>query len=156
MFKKLHVKASGVIVGCLCVLSSGCLDTSCSYKVLKQEDSPDTKYVATVFESNCGATAPFAQHVLLREASESFDGEKVDNIVFTARGRSVAEVRWLDSRHIIIRRVPNRDDIFKELELFRGIIISYVSDWPTGSFFPRYGSPTDLTAARLIPPRPAS
>lgn len=143
ILNKLRVTFSWIGLGYLCALSSGCLDTSCSYTVLKQETSPDSKYVATVFESNCGATAPFVQHVLLREASESFDGEKVDNVVFIVRGRSVVDVRWLGTQRIVIRRVPNHDDIFKEEESFRGITISYVSDWPASDI-----SPTDTSVDR--------
>ena len=122
------MKASSVCAGCLCVLIEGCIGKDCDYRLLRESQSPDANYIATVFESNCGATTPFVQHVLLRESTSVFDGGKTDNIVFTERGRPSVEVRWLDPAHIVIRRFPNRDNIFKELESWKGITISYVAD----------------------------
>lgn len=130
------MKASLVWIGCLSALLAGCLGEDCGFQVLSESKSPDSKYIAAIVASNCGATTPFARHVMLRESTEGFDGENRNNTIFTERGTRSIDVRWLDSTHVVIRRIPNQDDIFKELESWKGITISYVADWPDGTTKP--------------------
>lgn len=79
MKTKLFVAASSFL------MTAGCFESSCNDKVLEEVRSPDGKYIATIFESDCGATTAYSRHVLLRASESRFDGASAENIVFTAR-----------------------------------------------------------------------
>lgn len=111
-------------------VASGCGHTACGDEVLTEMASPDGQYIATVFERNCGATTDFSRNVALRQKAASFDGNGTDNVVFVIKGQRDIDMRWLNINHLVIRRSPNRDQIFKEKESWKEIKISYVTDWP--------------------------
>src|SRR5207245_2636366 len=62
------------------------MDYACSEAVQTTVPSPDKRYVAVLFEENCGATSPFSYHVNLRETTHTFNvGERAiiqDGMVF--------------------------------------------------------------------------
>jgi hypothetical protein len=66
----------------------------CGNELLTETASPDRKYVAAVFERNCGATTPFVTVVSLRSLNSSFDPEREKDWVFTAHHLSGVEVIW--------------------------------------------------------------
>ena len=116
----------GALVSLLLVLT-GC--PLCGRELIKEVPSPDGKYIAAVFESDCGATTPFSRQVLLRKGGTSFSGEDKEGVVFRVRGKEDIEVRWVDVGHLMVRRFPNRDAIFKELGDWHGVKVVYVADW---------------------------
>lgn len=122
----------GALVSLFLGLAGCTLD--CGHELVKEAPSPKAKYIAAVFDSNCGATTPFSRQVLLRKAEVTFSGDNEEDIVFRVKGKRDIEVRWMDAEHLMIRRSLNRDDTFKAIGNWHRIKITYVSDWPTSSF----------------------
>ena len=85
----------------LALLLSGCSDL-CSVDVLSESNSPDGKYIATVFERNCGATTPFVRVVSLRHADSEFSSEEDDDWVFTIHGQSDIRTSWTENTELKI------------------------------------------------------
>ena len=120
---------AGVVLRCalavsgICVLA-GCPDIKCKDEVLREVVSPDTKYVATVFKSDCGATTSYAQVVIIREKSSEFQGDNRKEYIFTMKGLLDINVYWKDSRHLVIEP-PDANAVFIKRESWRDIAISY-------------------------------
>ena len=85
----------------MCLLA-GCPGITCEDEVLREIVSPDTKYVATVFKADCGATTSYAQIVIIREKSSEFQGDNRKEYIFTMKGLLDINVYWKDSRHLVI------------------------------------------------------
>jgi hypothetical protein len=89
--------------------------------------SPDKKYVAAVFIRNCGATAPFATHVNLRESSHSFSwtlhGTIEEGEVFRRKGEGWVRLVWKDATHLVIQ-CP-RTDAIEQKGSWRNVTIAY-------------------------------
>jgi len=99
----------------------------CDNRVIKDLKSPDGKYSATVFERDCGATTSYVTVVSVRDSSSKFKGDRVDDFVFTMKGRPQIDIRWEDGRHLVIKRPTKNDDIFKELRSWKEVRISYTT-----------------------------
>ena len=117
----------GLLVSLFFVLT-GC--PLCGHELIKEASSPDGKYIAAVFESDCGATTPFTRQVLLRERGAPFSGDNQKDVVFRVKQKEDIEVRWINAEHLMVRRFPNKDAIFKELGDWHGVKVTYVADWP--------------------------
>lgn len=87
---------------------SGCSDL-CGVDFLSESKSPDGKYIATVFERNCGATTPFVRVVSLRHAGSGFSPEDDDDWIFTIHGQSDINVLWIESTKLKISYSPTGD-----------------------------------------------
>jgi len=61
---------------------------------MSESISPDGKYIAAIFERNCGATTPHVIVVSLRLSSTKLDPENHDDWVFTIHGKSKIELHW--------------------------------------------------------------
>lgn len=122
----------GALVSLFFVLTGCTLD--CGHELVQEATSPEANYIATVFDSDCGATTPFSRQILLRKAEVTFSADNAEDVVFRVKGKRDIEVRWVDAKHLMIRRSPNKDDIFKEIGDWHGIKITYVADWPSSSF----------------------
>lgn len=103
----------------------------CGHELMKEVSSLDGKYVAAVFESNCGATTPFTRQVALRKGKTTFSGDNQEDVVFRVKDKEDIEVRWISPEHLMVRRFPNKDAIFKELGEWHEVKITYVADWPS-------------------------
>lgn len=119
----------GALVSLFLVLTGCTLD--CGYELIRETSSPDGKYIAAVFDSDCGATAPFSRQVLLRKGGTAFSGDNQEGVVFRVKGKRDLETRWINAEHLMVRRSPNRYDIFKEMGDWHGVKVTYVADWPT-------------------------
>ena len=78
------------------------LRTECSNEVLSEVDSPGRHYTATLFERNCGATAPFVRVVGLRVAGTKLEAESRNDWAFVLRGRDPLLLRWTSERHLVV------------------------------------------------------
>ena len=78
----------------LILLFFGCDSRICSNKIIDEKVSPDSKYVASIFERDCGATTPYVRVVCLRLSNTKFDPENYDDWVFTIHGKSDVKVGW--------------------------------------------------------------
>lgn len=68
-------------------LASDCEDTTET-----EVKSPDGKYVATLYERDCGATTDFSTIVKLRESSASFKGDDLGT--FVVNGQPKIHLTW--------------------------------------------------------------
>lgn len=103
----------------------------CGHELIKETPSPDGRYIAAVFESDCGATTPFTRQVALRTGGATFSGDKQEDVVFRVKDKEDIEVRWINAEHLMVRRFPNKDAIFKEMGDWHGVKVTYVADWPS-------------------------
>ncbi|MFA0813729.1 hypothetical protein [Microbulbifer epialgicus] len=107
----------------LVLFLSGCSDL-CSVDLLGESKSPDEKYIATVFERNCGATTPFVRVVSLRYAGSEFSPEEVDDWVFTIHGQSDINVSWVENTELKISYSATGDNPTQR-DKWEKVIIKY-------------------------------
>jgi len=74
---------------------------ACGEDKLAETNSPDNKYVATVFRRACGATTGFLYHVNIRSSSGSFSADhkgaiESGQIFLTREGK--LNIRWKDNK----------------------------------------------------------
>jgi hypothetical protein len=75
---------------------------TCSHSILSGASSPDGRYVATVFERNCGAVTPYTRVVSIRRGGIQFDGEDDRAWVFVMKDQPTIKIRWSGQRHLNI------------------------------------------------------
>jgi hypothetical protein len=81
---------------------SAALSSGCSNNVLMQAASTDGRYVATVFEMNCGATSPFLRVASIRLQDAPFDAKDDKSWVFVTRDRPTVKILWSDQRKLTV------------------------------------------------------
>jgi hypothetical protein len=86
-------------------------------------ESPDRKYVAILYERNCGATTDYATTVDLRSRLWRFNSEPI----FVAKSRHTVTVQWTKGRELQIRCSDCKpDQIFKAAEGWKDVEIDYI------------------------------
>jgi|ERR1700730_18590449 hypothetical protein len=75
---------------------------SCSHSILSEVSSPDGRYVATVFERNCGAVTPYTRVVSVRRRGSQFDGEDDRAWVFLMKDQPAIQIRWSGQRRLSV------------------------------------------------------
>jgi len=114
--------AAAILAGCL---------IDCGDTINLEKTSPAQKYVATVFERDCGATTDYSTIVVLRRFGSSFDPES--GRIFIMKGRVPVTLTWADSSSLLITRPecgPEddrnvKDKVFKRERKWNGVSISY-------------------------------
>lgn len=105
---------------------SGCaflLHSSCENTVKSEVRSPDGKYVATLFERNCGATTDFSTIVNLRESSVKFKGDDLGAVI--VKGQHRIDLVWDDNTRLRLQCSDCRpEDIFKQERSWKEVEIS--------------------------------
>jgi hypothetical protein len=113
------------------LIVSGCsLSSECSEAMLKESTSPDGKYIANLFQRNCGATTSFTYHVNLRNSSEkiSYDwhGRATNGEIFLISNHSLS-LTWKDEKTLVIMcdncSANDKPAIYKEA--WENVNISY-------------------------------
>ncbi|PTQ66541.1 hypothetical protein C8R26_1487 [Nitrosomonas oligotropha] len=112
-----------LLVLLIILLVSSC-DSLCGDEIKDEVISPNGKYVATIFERNCGATTPYISIVSLRLSDIKFDPEDHNNWVFKIYGESDIEATWAAMNKLKISFTgtgspPNKN------EKWRNVVISY-------------------------------
>jgi len=74
----------------------------CGNELLSESKSPGGKYIASVFERNCGATTPYVRVVSLRSAGKEFDPEDNENWIFSIRGQAEITAAWASDEEVSI------------------------------------------------------
>lgn len=92
--------------------------------MLSEHESPNGKYVASVFERNCGATTPYVQVVAMRTSENTFDPEMYDDWVFTIHGRTELKVSWVEDGKLSIDYSGTGDQPTQR-EKWRDVVVSY-------------------------------
>ena len=102
----------------------GCTFFPCNDDIKSESRSPDGKYVAALYERNCGATTNFSTIVNIRNSSSKFNRD--EDIVLVVKGRHQISLVWKDSRtmQIVCANCPP-DDIFKRERSWKDIQIIY-------------------------------
>jgi hypothetical protein len=114
-----------LFLACGCLAAVACIRSDCDNVVLREAQSPDNRLVASVSERNCGATTPFVQVVSLRAEGSPFNGDDLDSVIFTMRGRAKVEVQWTADKELVIKRPEVKSDIFRETKNWKGVTVSY-------------------------------
>ena len=121
-----NMKKSLLIVIALSLNYLGC--GLCGEEIKHEVKSPNGKYVATVFERNCGATTPYITHLNLRESGEDFkpnsNGVIVQGEVYTVKGQSEIKVTWSTELSILIETIGGQEVLGKE-KTWNEVTISY-------------------------------
>jgi hypothetical protein len=81
-----------------CSINDGC---RCQESVISEVRAPDTGYIATFYESNCGATTSFYSSVSLRDRSTSLDG--ADVVLAMYHSQSI-RLKWMSPTQLVIER----------------------------------------------------
>jgi hypothetical protein len=101
-------------------LASDCEDT-----VKIEAKSPDGKYVATLYERDCGATTDFSTVVNLRVSSARFKGDDLGVVVL--KGQHKLDLAWDGNTKLQLQCHDCRsEDIFKQERIWKNIEISFV------------------------------
>jgi hypothetical protein len=101
-------------------LASDCEDT-----IKTEVKSPDGKYVATLYERDCGATTDFSTIVNLRDSSASFNGDDLGIVI--VKGQHKLDLIWDGNTKLRLQCHNCRsDDIFKQERTWKDIEISFV------------------------------
>ena len=79
--------------------------------------------IATIFESDCGATTDFATSVSIRNADKSF-GPAQHNLALGIAGRQPVTILWRDDSTLIVRLPKESDARIKKGEV-NGVTISF-------------------------------
>lgn len=100
------------------------LGADCEDAIKVEMKSPDGKYIATLYERDCGATTDFSTIVNLRAGSAKFNGE--DERVFVIEGRPQVELVWKGNANLQLDcRGCRAEDIFKQERAWKDVTISY-------------------------------
>lgn len=101
-----------------------CDSKLCSNLLLEEKISPDGKFIASIFERNCGATTPSVYVVSFRLSSAKIDLDNFDDWVFTIHGQSKLKARWEKNDELTIFYSNTGDNPTQRKE-WKGIKVSY-------------------------------
>ena len=112
----------------LVIISAACLwlflSPNCEDAIKREVRSPNGKYIATLYERDCGATTNFSTIVSLRASTDKFNGE--NGRIFVAEGQFQVSLVWKDDMNLRIECSKCRsNDIFKQEMNWQDISISY-------------------------------
>ena len=102
-------------------------DPLCGEELIREQNSPDGRYVAAWMERNCGATTPFVEHINLRRANTRFsrgffDGTIKQGEVFIQKDNSM-RFEWLGSELVI--EYPDDKAVFLKASRWNDVPIRY-------------------------------
>jgi len=91
------MKINSHIIGfvSLLFLLSACLSDLCGSTLISESVSPGQKYIATIYEWDCGATTTANRVINLRSYDSGFDGEDQGNWIYSLEGQLDVDVMWM-------------------------------------------------------------
>jgi hypothetical protein len=99
--------------------------SDCEDTIKTEVKSPDGKYVATLYERDCGATTDFSTIVNLRDSSARFKGDDLGVVIL--KGQHKLDLVWDGNRKLRLQCHDCRtDDIFKQEKVWKDIDISFL------------------------------
>ena len=118
------IKLCATLLVILIALFVTSCDSLCGNEIKDEVISPTGKYIAIIFERNCGATTPYISIVSLRFSDMKFDPEDKNNWIFEIKGQSAIEVDWVAINKLKISFTgtgasPNKN------EKWKNVVISY-------------------------------
>lgn len=105
------------LTGCEPALFGDCTDT-----VKNEAVSPGGRYIAAVFERDCGATTDYSTIVSLREAKEPFDPSE-QHPVLTVEGRPAISLEWSSDESLTVG-LPSIETFTKQ-DAWRDVRVVY-------------------------------
>ena len=107
-------------------------DPLCGEELIREQHSPDGRYVAVLMERNCGATTRYVEHINLRRADRKFpsgflDGTIKDGEIFTLENRDgggSVEFEWVGTTLKIHH--PADKGVFKKETTWNDVDVTYV------------------------------
>lgn len=117
----------------LALAMSSCINVTgdCENVVKHEQVSPDGGFVVTVYERTCGATTDFSTQVQLRPSRAPFEGvpdgagAEKDGIVFIASGQLPVEIRWIDSRRLVVGVATGSERVSRRQTRWNDVTVSY-------------------------------
>lgn len=88
-------KSCLIVLGGLLFLLPACFQDLCGSTIINESVSPGQKYIATVYEWDCGATTPFNRVINLRSYGSDLDGGDQDDWIYSLQGQLDVNVVWL-------------------------------------------------------------
>jgi hypothetical protein len=82
----------------LLIVVAGC--GLCGDQVMTEVPSPAKKYVATLFERNCGATTSYVRVVTLRPFGDKLNSGRTKDWVFVTEGQPTMRLTWKDDKSL--------------------------------------------------------
>lgn len=97
--------------------------TLCGNSIKSEAQSPDGKYLATLFQRDCGATTDFSTIVNIRPFDSKFNPD--NGIVLLIGGQPNVSLRWIANSSLqIVCKNCLSNTVFKEENQWREIQIS--------------------------------
>jgi hypothetical protein len=123
--------ARGVVAVLVLLGVLSCRETvlfeNCDDTIKAEARSPDGRYVASVFERNCGATTNYSTLVSLRDATQNFaPGEQ--GWVFVLSGQADVTLTWESDR--LLKVSSTRREAFRSESTWRDVQVSYATKEP--------------------------
>ena len=105
-------------------------DAKCSEDFKFQTFSPDRRYVADVFDSNCGATSSVVRHVNLRLSTEGLSPDArglINNgLVLAVKHRPDIKLNWETPKSLLIECAGCTDEaIYRQEKQWQDVTINY-------------------------------
>lgn len=99
--------------------------TQCKSNPRTEKRSPDSKYTATIYERDCGATTDFSTVVNLRESSVKFKGDDLGVVI--VKGQHRIDLVWEGNSTLRLQCHDCRsDEIFKQEGTWKDVEIFFV------------------------------
>ena len=107
-----------VVMGGLFALFYFAFSDLCDNEVFSQENSPDGKYKALIFQRDCGATTGFSTQVSVLDITEELENEG-GNVFITANhpNDNRIELHWINASSLIIRNTKSTKPSRKEAKI---------------------------------------
>lgn len=97
----------------------------CANEVFAQENSPDGKYKALVFQRDCGATTGFSTQVSVLKMQEELGDEGGNSFIVDGHPNEThIELLWADSSNLTIKNTTHLETYRKESRV-QSISINY-------------------------------
>lgn len=112
----------------------------CSDTILSEATSPDGRWIATLFERDCGATTSYSTQLNLRPADKRFKSDKQPSAI-VVRTEGCIQFWWEGQSDLLVQ-LPDDARIFMQERWQDGITIRYVPNTGLESAAPLPSSPS--------------
>ncbi|MEZ5312883.1 MAG: hypothetical protein R2862_04110 [Thermoanaerobaculia bacterium] len=95
----------------------------CADTIKKELVSPDGRYVALVFDRDCGATTKVSTQIVIREAAKRVDLKEASPVLVVKEASEIA-LMW-DSPGALTIDLPEDAETYTKRDAWQGIQIDY-------------------------------
>ena len=105
-------------------LIASCDGSLCANELIAEIPSVDRRYIASIFQRNCGATTPYVRVVSLRPTHTKFAPDNDKDWVFTIHGQSDISASWTPGGELVVSYTGTGDSPTKRAS-WHGVAISF-------------------------------